>query len=862
MHPLRAFLAALLALLPAAVLAAGGLEASVSRRDVVEGDAFRVSVVWSGEDDPEGVPSFSNPAAAPLAGPQTEQSLSIVNGRRSARRAWHWTAVPEGTGVVAFGAATLRAGGREYRAAVPPVRVGAPPPQPWARVSLRSDKAEVLVEESFTVTVDVDLLALPPGAPSPFDKSPLIPREPPHLVAPHLSAGAASGPCEPAEDPSAALSRLLVSGQSAGFTVNDLRERAPDPFESMGFGGFPSMPSLFDSGRAAVVAPPPEPFSENGTNYVRHSFALAFRATAEGVCRFAAPRLEGHVAAREGQSLVRSSDFVALGRPLEVRVVPPPAEGRPASFFGALGTQLRAEATLDAQSCRQGDPLALTLSLEGDLVDSTIRAPDLFADPVFAARFRGWGEPRRTKAPNGAPAFVYQIRPLESGTIEVPPIALSFYDTSSRAYRTVRTAPVPLRVAPVAGFDAAALFAEAAPEDAPPPDVPTAALPSALRASPDSSSHVISPLSTFVTRHSSLVTLLPPLFFAFVTLLSSLVRRRRDLGAALRRGSARGRAAGRLRSAETPQEAMEAVRRLLRDRFGEDLPGLTPGDVRERLARHGADPATSEEIARLLQELFDESFRPGADPAAAVRSRRERLAALFSSLRVLPLLLALSLLSLPVLADESPSAEHSSLVTRHSSLGEAGAAGFRWRQACASSAKAGSPEDFLAAAGDWRAAFDEGGGAAALSNYGACLLLAGHPAEAYDAFLRAASLGGLDPEARHDLAAPAAFAESEAKRAAETPSSASPGFGGAAPRRRLAEFAAFAPLAARRTALAAAWALLWLALLARRLRRLRGIAGALAALALFACILLATSVAASSRVLDAPLPSIEEEASP
>ena len=61
--------------------------------------------------------------------------------------------------------------------------------------------------------------------------------------------------------------------------MNDLRERASDPFSSMGFGGFPSMPSLFDSGRAAVVAPPPEPFSENGTNYVRHSFALAFRAS-------------------------------------------------------------------------------------------------------------------------------------------------------------------------------------------------------------------------------------------------------------------------------------------------------------------------------------------------------------------------------------------------------------------------------------------------------------------------------------------------------------------------------------------------------------------------------------------------------
>ena len=851
--------AALLALaLPAAALAAGGLDVSVSKRDVVEGDAFRVSVVYSGEDDPEGVPSFSNPAAAPLAGPQTEQSISIVNGRRSARRAWHWTAVPEGTGVVSFGAATLRAGGREYRAPVPPVRVGPPPPQPWARVSLRADKAEVLVEESFTVTVDVDLLALPPGAPEPFNRSPLIPGEPPHLIAPHLSAGA-DGPCAPEENPSAVLSRLLVSGSAPGFTVNDLRERASDPFSSMGFGGFPSMPSLFDSGRAAVVAPPPEAVSDNGTNRVRHSFPLAFRATAEGVCRFAAPRLEGRIARADGKSLVRSPDFVALGRALEVRVVPPPAEGRPASFFGALGTQLRPEATLDAQSCRQGDPLELTLSLAGDLVDSTIRAPDLFADPVFAARFRGWGEPRRTKAPNGAPAFVYQVRPLEAGTIEVPPIALSFYDTSSRAYRTVRTDPVPLRVDPVAGFDAAALFAEAAPDDAPPPDVPTAALPSALRASPDPISPTLSSISSLVTRHSSLVTLLPPLLFAFVTLLSFLFRRRRALGAALRRGSARGRAAGRLRSAETPQEAMEAVRRLLRDRFGEDLPGLTPADVRERLARHGADPAASDEIARLLQEIFDESFRPGADPAAAVRSRRERLASLFSSLRVLPLLLALSLLlAPPSRADDDHSLRPSSFVLRPS---EAADAGFRWRQAFASSAKAATPEAFLGAAREWRAAIDAGdGGASALANYGSCLLLAGRRAEAYDAFLRAASLGGLPPEARHDLAAPAAAAEAEAKSAAAASGAASPE--PAPSRRRLAELAAFAPLSARRVALAFAWVLLWLALLLRRVPRLRGAAGTAAALALAACAALATSVAVSSRVLDAPLPPIEEEAAP
>ena len=45
-------------------------------------------------------------------------------------------------------------------------------------------------------------------------------------------------------------------------------------------------------------------------------------------------------------------------------------------------------------------------------------------------------------------------------------------------------------------------------------------------------------------------------------------------------------------------------------------------DVRGALLRHGADPAAADDAARLLQEAFDEAYRPGGDALGAVRARR------------------------------------------------------------------------------------------------------------------------------------------------------------------------------------------------------------------------------------------------
>ena len=831
-------------LLAAPGTASGTLRARVSAREVVVGDPFRVEVSWSGAADPIGDPTFENEDAARLEGPSTQRAMSLFNGARSSSLSWTWLARPEGTGVVHFGKARLAVSGRLYETDVPDVAVVPPPEQPFVRLSLSADRREALVDETFVVTLalDVQRPALS-GEAARLAEAPFVPGEPPALSAPFLS-GRTAGPCEPADDPAARLSGLL-SEQGAGVTVNGERTASSDPFEDLmpGFGpmmgGFPD--PFGRRSRAAVFAPPPEAVSENGTNYVRYAFSAPFRATAEGVCRFPAARFEGHVVAARGGEPVRTRDFVALSAPLEVRVVPPPAEGRPATFFGGLGTELRPVATLDAQTCRQGDPLVLALELRGDLTARTLRAPDLFADPALAERFRPSGEPeRRDEA--GVPRFLYRMRPLVAGTIEVPPLALSYFDTRERAYRTVRTDPVPLRVDPVAGFDAAAAFAAAATNaTATLYAAPARRAPSALVLDARGAATAAPPPRA--ARAAAL--LVPPAVYGLAVALGALLRRRRALGAALRRGASRGRAAARLRAAETPREAMEAVRRLLRDRFGEDRPGLTPADAREILARHGADAAAADEAARLLQEIFDEGFRPGADPRAAVRARRERLAALLGALRVVPLLLGL-LLAAPAAraADDG---------------------GFRWRRACAAAAAARTPEDFLAAAGGFRAILEDGpADAAALHDYATCLLLAERPAQARDALLRAEALSGTTPELEHSLGL--ALADLRAAEDAADGGAAEEAGGG--PAAELPWYRAplawhyRLPLAARRAALAAAWALLWAALLLRRAaarrRGLRAAATAAAALAFAATALLASSVAASERRLARPLPALEE----
>jgi tetratricopeptide (TPR) repeat protein len=144
---------------------------------------------------------------------------------------------------------------------------------------------------------------------------------------------------------------------------------------------------------------------------------------------------------REDERVLRSAttSFIAID---------PPTRGRPADWLGAVGVW-RASARVDRNDPRVGDPVVLTLRLEGE------GNPTLLPRPVVTIPWADavpQGEAVVLEAAplmlGGVKEFSWLITPREEGNQSVPPIAYSFFDPDGRAYAVARTGPVSLRVRP------------------------------------------------------------------------------------------------------------------------------------------------------------------------------------------------------------------------------------------------------------------------------------------------------------------------------------------------------------------------------------------------------------------------------
>lgn len=772
--------------------AAPSLDADATPRRVIVGDAFRVSVSARGMQSASGVsPEFEFPDAARLSNPSVQQSSSWINGRASASVSWEYAAVPSTTGLVHFGEVRLaQPGGRALRAAVPDVVVVPPPPQPWVRVSL-SGPQEVFAQQPFELVLGVEV-ASPSG--TQFAGAPILPARPPRLSVPWLFGEGVAPAVEPVFPPSR-LVAILESGGAAG-------------------GGAAAVP-VFTANGVCRVAAAPEP--DPGGTFVRYAFSVPFRAASEGVAEFASARFAGEVAVGDGGQAALSPYVVALSEPLRVRVVQPPSAGRPASWGGVLATRATVSVSLDSQTCRQGDPIALSVEIEGDFDPAAVRVPDPFSDPAFSSLFRVRGEPSRTEG-DGSVRFVWKVRPVASGTLEVPPVEFGWFDPGLRRYGVAKSDPLPLRVDPVRDFDPDALFAAAGAALA--EETIGSAAPPALTLDPAGA--VPPPRRGAVATFATFA--LPLLVWLLAVAFPRIRRAACGVASFLRRACARNRASSLLHRAETPGQAAAACAALLRARTGVRAgSGFGAEDLRAALLSRGASAELAEEGASLLRGMEEAAYRPGADVVAEVRSRSARLARIVSTVKVLVVVAGL-VFAIPGAADD---------------------VGFAWRRACANAAGAATPERALEAARAFREIAERcgGGSGPCLRNLGATLLLAERPEEALDAFRRAEALEGETPESRAGVAAARSGALGQWWRAPLLP---------------LLRM----PLKTRRDVVAAAWALFWLALAARRAfapryTRARGALAALAGASALACAAFAASASASARILAQPFPPIE-----
>ena len=140
---------------------------------------------------------------------------------------------------------------------------------------------------------------------------------------------------------------------------------------------------------------------------------------------------------------VNADDIYAVAHPLVVTVKDVPAQGRPESYIGAIG-QFSVASDLVPTQAKVGDPMTLTLTLQGQGTIELAEAPDLTKIPEVVDQFRVYEATEETRG--GHRQFTYSIRPLRAGQTMFPPVALSYFDVEQEKYLTLQTEPISLAI--------------------------------------------------------------------------------------------------------------------------------------------------------------------------------------------------------------------------------------------------------------------------------------------------------------------------------------------------------------------------------------------------------------------------------
>jgi hypothetical protein len=172
------------------------------------------------------------------------------------------------------------------------------------------------------------------------ETDPIFPNDPPHLEADFLNSKEIDGLKGP--DYQRLLNDRLIQRNQPGFTINSYTVQA-DLFDFSALMNPQGAPARFKLDRSLV--------KENGKEYWEYGLTLPFSPLSEGSYTFGPVLFKGSVpVAVSPQGNATGNSLFAVGPAAIVRVIPPPEQDRPDSYYGAIGSNLVAEAALDAQT--------------------------------------------------------------------------------------------------------------------------------------------------------------------------------------------------------------------------------------------------------------------------------------------------------------------------------------------------------------------------------------------------------------------------------------------------------------------------------------------------------------------------------
>jgi hypothetical protein len=139
----------------------------------------------------------------------------------------------------------------------------------------------------------------------------------------------------------------------------------------------------------------------------------------------------------------------AIGSALSLVVSPFPEKDRPASFAGAVGPGFSLEVSADRTVVHVGDPISLTVAVQGAGNIENVSLPSLSADGGMDSRQFRISQSESTGAlEKGVKRFTVTTRVENESVSEIPAIAFSWFDPSDAKYHTTHSKPIALRVLP------------------------------------------------------------------------------------------------------------------------------------------------------------------------------------------------------------------------------------------------------------------------------------------------------------------------------------------------------------------------------------------------------------------------------
>lgn len=534
---------------------------------------------------------------------QNSEQISIVNGRmtRVVRygRVYSYLLTPKRAGQLTIPAATAEVEGRLLQGQPLTLEVISSADQDFAFLEIQIDKTSVYPMQRFTVTLNIAVK----GLPEPHDdKDPIavlasLSRPSGSFfsmfeeegIKPKLSIpwatdeGLASG-----LEPTVPLNPWLqpfTNRRNAGFSVDDHPTGTSRIRRSVGF-----LPKAERKKRKDK--------SGKLVDYWEYTIQRTFVTKQLGEYSFGPAVFKGELIARiDTRNRPDLKRVYAEAKPATISVKDVPLEGRPASYSGAIG-QFEFQSQIAPAKAKVGDPMTLTLTLEGEGTLDAVETPDLAQLPEVADRFKIYEATEESEAKRRR--FTYSLRPLKSDVESFPPIAMSYFDVEKEQYVTLTTKQIPIQVS----------RAERLSEQ----DIAVGSV------SPSSDKEIETQEGGIFANDSAVWSLRnesvdPSRWFAglgsmagiylIVVLVTQKLQRLIGDPDLLRRRSAAGRARSRLRAAtHTEDDArleadrlQAAVVGLVADATGTEEAGLTTGEVRQRLADLDVDDGLVERLA-------------------------------------------------------------------------------------------------------------------------------------------------------------------------------------------------------------------------------------------------------------------------